>query len=479
MIAGEGEGAGSGGNRVCPRRLRGEGVLTFPAWSLGVVCGMVALGLDLWGLNWRAPSVAESNYLMSHLGQGAGIPTCDLPWGLLVRAFAWVSRPVLETGLTLASALFGALGVGMLTVLMTRVGYPHPGYEADTTPRREALARWISGVAAGIFLATSVPYWWSSTRLLPETMAVVEALGVAFLFSWWQNSGREWALFLWTFAWGAGMAVNGSLWMTAPLGVALWAREVLRWRRGLDWRMHLLFFGGWILGMATLWLWVEWVWATGGSDVSPSREVLALVLLKTQAGVFRLGGGGMQAMLVLFLCVTGLPWWVLFVASHRSPWFYEREQVMLRVLLLALLVGILYNGVVAPWRIFGGLPKPMLMPTVLNAVCLGYLAGEFWILGERKKLADAGRRKFIRLLATLTACGVPLVELGAIATNSKLVLATRSALSPGGVGNGAVERTATMFADVATLEETVNLMAKAWNDPARFTPAPKINWNSP
>ncbi len=178
--------------------------------------------------------------------------------------------------------------------------------------------------------------------------------------------------------------------------------------------------------------------------------------------------------------MTGLPWWVLFIASHRSPWFYEREQVMLRVLLVVLLAWILCNGVVAPWRIFGGLPKPMLMPTVLNAVCLGYLAGEFWILGERKKLADAGRRKFIRLLATAGACSVPLFELGAIATNSKLVLATRSALSPEGAGSGAVEETSTMFADVATLEETVDLMAKQWSESPRFIPAtPKINWDRP
>ena len=251
-----------------------------------------------------------------------------------------------------------------------------------------------------------------------------------------------------------------------------------RW--GRDWRMYLLFFGGWILGLATLWLWVEWVWAIGGSGASPSREVLALALLRKQAGVFLIGGGGMQAMLVLFLCVTGLPWWVLFIASHRSPWFYEREQVMLRVLLVVLLGWILYGGVVAPWRIFGGLPKPMLMPTVLNAVCLGYLAGEFWILGERKKLADAGRRKFIRLLATLCACLVPLSELGAIPANSKLVLATRSALAPEGAEYGVEEETTTMFADVATLEETVNLMAKEWSDPPRFIPAtPKINWDRP
>ncbi len=253
---------------------------------------MLALGLDLWGLNWRSPSTAEENYLMLHLGQGGGIPTGDLPWGLLIRALGWVPIPALETGLTLASALFGAVGVGMLALLMTRVGYPHPAYEADTTPRREAIARWISGVSAGFFLAISVPYWWSSTRLLPETMEVVGVLGIAWLFSWWQNSGRGWALFLWSFAWGAGMAVNGSLWMTVPLGIVLWAREVLRWRKGRDWRMYLLFFGGWMLGLATLGLWVEWVWAIGGNGASPSREVLALALLRKQAGVFLIGGGG-------------------------------------------------------------------------------------------------------------------------------------------------------------------------------------------
>ena len=401
-----------------------EGPNPFPqGWVLGLLTGLGAFALYLAGMSWKASSPTGTGYLVKHLGLDGSVPLTDLAWGLLVRLGWRFPPPAMETLTALASGFFGALAVGLLTALMVRVRYPHPGYHADTTPMREAVARRISGVTAGLFLALSAPHWWASTRAMPTTMWLAVDLEIAWLFSWWQNSGKKRVLFVWSFAWGAGMAANGSLWLTAPLGLLLWGREVLRWHMGRDWRSYALFFGGTALGLATLAPWAWWAWHIGGWELYESKTALLAEMLKAQAGALAAGRAGPA--LLLFLSVTGVPWWLVFVWSCRAPWFYERGQIALHLLLAGLLLAALYNWTVAPWKIFGGLLDPMLAPTALNAATLGYLAGEYWILGERKVLADAGRKKFIRGVAAALAWAVPAAVRGVAAVNADLVLADR------------------------------------------------------
>lgn len=396
----------------------------FPrAWHLGLLTGVASFALYLSGMSWKASSPTGTGYLVKHLGLDGSVPLTDLAWGLLVRLGWRFPPPAMDTSMALASAVFGALAVGLLTALMVRVRYPHPGFHADTTPMREAVARRISGVTAGLFLALSAPHWWASTRAMPTTMWLAVYLAIAWLFSWWQNSGKKRALFVWSFSWGAGMAANGSLWLTAPLGLLLWGRELARWHAWKDWRSYALFFGGVGLGLSTLAGWWWWAWHVGGWQLYDSKWALLPAMLKAQAQVFAAGRSGPAAL--LFLSVTGVPWWLLFVWSCRAPWFYERGQIALHLLLAALLLAVLHNWLVAPWKIFGGLLDPMLAPTALNAACMGYLAGEFWILGERKVLADAGRKKFIRGVAAAAAWAVPAAVLAVLPQNADLVLADR------------------------------------------------------
>ena len=177
---------------------------------MGALMGLLALGLNLWGMNWHATAPVGTGYFVKHLGLDGSVPLTDLPWGMLVRQGWKHPPPTMEVTMALASAVFGALGVGLLTALMVRVGYPHPGYHAETSEKREEVARKLSGVTAGLFLALSAPYWWASTRAMPATMWMVAYLTIVWLFSWWQNSGRKLALGMWAFAWGAGSCIRPS-----------------------------------------------------------------------------------------------------------------------------------------------------------------------------------------------------------------------------------------------------------------------------
>lgn len=221
------------------------------------------------------------------------------------------------------------------------------------------------------------------------------------------------------------MAGNGGFLLTAPLGVVLFGRELMRWGTVKDWRQYALFLGGWGLGLGTIVFWAAWAWRFGGWTLYGSRWELLAAMAQGQVTSL-LPWVRAVPMLLLYGCVTVVPWWLLFVGSScRSPWFYERGQVVMRVLLGGLLLAGLYNWMVAPWKLAGGMLDPALAPTALNAACMGYLAGEFWILGERKPLADAGKKKFIRGVATAVGALAPVAVLGAVWMNAAWVMGDR------------------------------------------------------
>ena len=85
--------------------------------------------------------------------------------------------------------------------------------------------------------------------------------------------------------------------------------------------------------------------------------------------------------------VTLMPWLTLFAMSRRSPWFYEWGQVVVRLIFVGGLLGVLYNAAFSPWNLLG-MGYLAATPYLLLAVCMGYMAGEFWILGEIQVLAD-------------------------------------------------------------------------------------------
>jgi len=108
-----------------------------------------------------------------------------------------------------------------------------------------------------------------------------------------------------------------------------------------------------------------------------------------------------------------VPWLTLFAMSSRSPWFYEWGQVLVRLIFMGGLLGVIFNASFAPWRLLE-LSYLMVTPYLLMATCMGYMAGEFWILGEPKIMGDPSRWKTVGYFsASALACLLPVLIMGA------------------------------------------------------------------
>ena len=342
--------------------------------------------------------------LLMHLGAGPAPAVLDPLWGWLVRAFA--RRPAIPLAIWTGgfSALCGAASVALLGRLMSRVIYRGLPDAAPANVARENRARLLSGLTAGLFLTCCIPFWMLSTRSLPGSFHVLLLLLATWCFSEYQRTGRIRHLGALGLLYGIGIAEFATFIVYLPLALFLVGREMVRRRLWRARRPQVLFWGGLLLGLALYPLHAVALFrqgASAGMFASPweawaqiLREQFHLIVLVRQAPGFPV---------IMFFCLA--PWLMLFAMSRRSPWFYEGDQVLVRLVFAAGLLGVLYNAPFAPWQLLG-MNYPMVSPYVLLAICMGYMAGEFWILGSVHALLDVS---LLRRLARRAAGGLALL----------------------------------------------------------------------
>jgi tetratricopeptide (TPR) repeat protein len=377
----------------------------------GVGCSLFLASLALYvaTLSWTPFPGLPAKALLAQLGLGGEPGILDSLWGWLVRLAArgpWLS----VAGWTgLFSAVCGAAGVGLLGRLMTRVSYRGCRELTQASKTREAQARRLSGLVAGLYLACCIPFWVVSTRSLPGSFHVLLLLLAAWFFSQYQQGGKPRHLGWLGATCGAGITEFATGLVLFPLVVFLAGREL--YRRGIlrARRPHLVFWGGLLAGLmlypfnagmlflqgapAELWNspWHAW------SEILQSQFRLITHVRYTPGSM-------------LILSLSLVPWLMLFVMSRRCPWFYESDQVVLRVVFVGALLAVLYNAPFALWNLLG-MGDLMVTPYVLQAACMGYMAGEFWILGECQALGKTSRamcavRRAASLFALLLPVGV-------------------------------------------------------------------------
>ena len=452
------------------------------AWWMGLVMGLLSLGLYLATFCWQPSSLATAEFMLRHLGSDYSVPLLDIPWDFwmrLVRHLPWLGMTQ-WTGLL--CALLAAGCVMFLTVLISRLSFFYSLDAAASSPARERFARRLAAVTGACYLIVLLPFWWSGTHALPNTLSLFWLLGCALLFSRFQYTHHLRWLSLCAFLWGLGCAWNLDFWVLAPLLLFLTLREFFRWGMLKRFGAYAAFILPGLLGGAALLLTFRWSWLHGGQELYGSIRAWGRAMLAAQAHGIGFHVAASPIILVM-VTVAFLPWWILFPLSHRSPWFYERGQVLLRLLLLGHLGSLLFNVTYAPWLLLGGVQDPYLLPAALLAACAGYVTGEFWCLSEdipfKDTFEETWRRIGKRVLAAV-ALLAPLLFLGmGVYSNLPIILGSRDGDAIWKAANRALDERGernvffpdSIFDDALALAcEERGIQVLMFRDPARCSP---------
>lgn len=452
------------------------------SWWMGLGMGLLALGLYLATFCWQPSSLATAEFMLRHLGSDCSVPLLDIPWDFwmrLVRHLPWLGMTQ-WTGVL--CALLAAGCVVFLTVLISRLSFFYSLDAAASSPGRERFARRLAAMTGACYLIVMLPFWWSGTHALPHSLLLFWLLGCALLFSRFQYTHHLRWLSLCAFLWGLGCAWNLDFWVLSPLLLFLTLREFFRWGMLKRFGAYAAFILPGLLGGAALLLTFRWSWLHGGQELYGSIRAWGRAMLAAQAHGIGFHVAASPVILVM-VTVAFLPWWILFPLSHRSPWFYERGQILLRLLLLGHLGSLLFNVTYSPWLLLGGVQDPYLLPSALLAACAGYVTGEFWCLSEIIPFQDGGealwRRIGKRVLAVL-ALLTPFLFLGmGLYSNIPIILGSRDGNAIWKAANRALDERGdrnvffpdSIFDDALALAcEERGIQVLMFRDPARCSP---------
>lgn len=329
-----------------------------------------------------------------HLGLDASPTLLDSLWGFIVRALPG-NDPAFWTALL--SAVCGAVGVGLIAALMMRVRYAiHDSHDPDEA-RREAQARLLAGTAAGLFTLASIPYWILSTRSLPGAFHLLLLLGAAGLFSEYQRTGKTSRLYLLGLLYGAGLTEFATLWVFAPLAAVLVVRAMLQ---RAEFNARVLVRTGLCLVPGLLLYVVNGLRLARDPAVQlRGFESAATVIWYIWRDQWHLIVNAPQTSgFLLIMALTVVPWGVMYLLRNKKPaWRYSAWQTFLRLVVLAAALATLFDVPVSPWHFFG-MGYLMVTPYLILAACAGAVAGEFWVMGQRREHRNAGIGQPLRTL---------------------------------------------------------------------------------
>ena len=368
---------------------------------------LLSLALYLASMSWTAFPGPPTWLLLTHLDPNTPPTPLDSIWGWLLSGFLRLPFGSVAGWSGLFSAACGAACVSLLARLMMRVGYLIRNEPGRGSFIREAQARRLSGIAAGLYLACNVPFWVAATRSLPDTFHMLLLLAFAWQVSQYQHLGRLRHLFLLGLLFGVGVTEFPTFLVFLPLAAFVVVRETFRWRALRIWRTHAALWGGLALGLL-FYVLDAYVFykqsALAGTYLAPLEAVKQVLGAQIQMVTLIRFSPGFLAI----IAVSTVPWLTLFAMSSRSPWFYEWGQISVRLIFAWGLMAILFDASFAPWHLLG-MGYLMVTPYLMSAISMGYIAGEFWILGESQIMMDTALVKWtFRRAASLLALAVPI-----------------------------------------------------------------------
>jgi len=366
-----------------------------------------ALGLYGVTLSTGAFPGLPAKSLTWHLGLDSAPTLLDSLWGLLVRVSAGLPGASVAFWMGLLSVLFGAASIALASALMIRVRYKlHDEHDPEEVAR-ESQARLVAGLTTGLFLMVSIPFWILSTRSLPGTFHLFLLLVATWFFSEYQRTGKPTRLYGLGLIYGVGITEFATFWVFAPLAALLVVRAMLQ-RAEFRWsvivRTALCLIPGLLLYPLNAWiLWSNPTAALRGFNSMGGvlwyiwRDQWHLIVRAPQTTGF-----------LLVMALTVVPWSVLFLLRTKRPaWRYRVWPVLLRWVVLAAAFGTLFNAPLSPWNFFG-MAYVMVTPYLILAVCTGYVAGEFWVMGQQRDHRNAGIGQPLRSTMGVIGILIPL-----------------------------------------------------------------------
>jgi tetratricopeptide (TPR) repeat protein len=387
--------------------------LTWARGRLGPVLFAVGLLLYLATTTRDVVVGPSASFLALHLNLHKFPSLSHFVWGWLVRSVAAIAGSQTVFVLNVLSALFGALSLWLLYVLMIRVPRDRTAEEAEARFPWEPV-QCISAIVAVLFLGFCMPFWVVSTRAHPASFDVFLLLFVTWVLVRFSETQRRGLLYTFAFSYGLGVTEFSTFIIFAPAYALV--VFLLVWRSGRYrlantlFAMGALFVAGltpYILGaleyrISPAYEWREFtsffqiVWFAWVEQYREIRFSLPYV-------------GG-----VMVFLMSALPW--IVVASPKRA--MTRNAVLgsnfFHAVLGALAVAIAYNMRLAPWPMLGSRVL-LVVPYLLTAMWVGYVAG-YWYLfffvssrfehKGRATMRGLGRVIYVpALLAALIAAG--------------------------------------------------------------------------
>ncbi len=308
----------------------------------------------------------SATYLVDYL-RLTPFPPMDRPlWGGLLRALAHGfpgHEVAVANGL---SVLFGALGVGLLSRLVARSA------GRDRWNQLAPALAPVAGLAAGLALATCIPFWLVSNRAHPATLGLLLLLLALTFFQNYRLTGRRSGLYAGTLVYAVGLVELPTMLIFAPV-VALHLLVMMWQQRHLSIRTLLL--------LSTLLLAAPAIWLLAAADYAhqPAArwremdgfgEAMRYSLLNYREVMLR--SVPKQGWLIL-LFTSLLPWLLAYAAiRHTAAWAAGRGAILLHGLITLLVIAILWNAPLTPWTMLGTQPL-LVTPYVLVAAAFGLL----------------------------------------------------------------------------------------------------------
>ena len=314
---------------------------------------------------------------------GPGVSSSPV-WETLVRLTARAGLPP-PTAMNAFSALCGALGIAILVWLLLHIPYRLVPGAVPADRRRESQARIFSATTTGLFLLASTPWGLASTRSLPHTFHLLILFATLWLLARAAITARDRWLFALGLAITAGSLEYPVFWPLFPAFLVAVAVALFQNGRIARARPWLLFLLGLLLGAAAYLLHAFHLIRAGLAPAAPdgSPATLLSTLLEVLSNRARVFLPYRHPGLLFSFAVAWIPLGIVFLASRRSPWYYGKDQMFLRVILAFIAPGWLLAELWLVMQIARGL-FIALLPDAALAVAIGYVAGEFWIHGQRQ-----------------------------------------------------------------------------------------------
>lgn len=379
-------------------------------WLVVLFLLLAGLGLYLGTLSSGAFPGLPAKSLAWHLGLDATPTLLDSLWGRLVRLCANLPGGNVAFATGLLSAVFGALCAAMVSFLMMRVRYSIHDSHDPAENGREEQARLLAGLTAGLFVLLCIPFWVLSTRSLPGTFHLLLLLATACLFSEYQRTGRPSHLYLLGLIYGVGITEFATFWVFAPLAALLIMRAMLQ-RAEFSWPV-ILRTGACLVPGLLLYVWNgATLWADPAVRLRGFTSMGSVIWFIWRDQWHLIVNAPQTSGFLLVMAMTLLPWGTLFLLRAKRPaWRYSFWQVSLRLVVLALSMAVVFDASLSPWKFFG-MNYVMATPYLILAACAGYVAGEFWVMGQVRDHRNAGIGQPLRSLMGVVGALMPVAIL--------------------------------------------------------------------